>query len=179
MSLGKTRCMEKNRSVLQDTDAEAIALARQLIAAAPFATLAVIDPETGFPSASRILTVADEDGTPVILVSGLSAHTRALMADPRCGLLFGEPGKGDPMAHARLSVQCLCETTTERDQAFRDRLRSLFLARHPKAKLYIDLPDFRFLRLLPRSASLNGGFGRAYVLSGEQLVELPVRNGES
>jgi hypothetical protein len=129
----------------------------------------VIDPETGFPFVSRVLLGMDSDGAAVILVSNLSAHTTALLADPRASLLTGEPGKGDPLAHPRLTLQCTAETV-ERDSDTHQRLRSRFLARHAKSQLYIDFPDFRFFRLRPERASMNGGFGRAYHLSSTDFL---------
>ncbi|MBW6423085.1 pyridoxamine 5'-phosphate oxidase family protein [Rhizobium sp. XQZ8] len=155
--------------VLRDTDDEARRLARTLVRGARHMALAVLDPETGFPSASRALTGTDVDGVPVILVSGLSAHTKSLLADPRCSLLAGETGKGDPLAHPRITVQCLAETVT-RDTPEHERIRTRFLDRHPKSALYADFPDFRFFRINPQTASLNGGFGRAYVMPGADLV---------
>ena len=62
--------------------------------------------ETGAPLASRVGVATDIDGAPLILVSMLSAHTPAILADPRCSLLVGEPGKGDPLAHPRLTLIC-------------------------------------------------------------------------
>lgn len=156
-------------SVIRETDDEARALARQLVRGARFASLAVLDPATGFPFASRILIATDHDGVPAILVSALSAHTTALKADPRASLLCGEPGKGDPLAHPRVTLQCRAARVAP-ESADRARLRERFLARHPKAKLYIDFPDFSFFRLIPVSASLNGGFGRAYLLEGEEFM---------
>lgn len=44
------------------------------------------------------------------------------------------------------------------------------LRRHPRSKLYVDFPDFGFFRLNPLRASLNGGFGRAYALTAEDLI---------
>jgi len=164
--------MKDQASVLRETDGEARKLARTLLRSARYAAIAVLDPGTGFPFASRVLLGTDIDGVPVILVSGLSTHTRALDADRRASLLTGEPGKGDPLAHARLTTQCLAEPV-ERDSEVYARIRSRFLSRHAKAKLYIDFPDFRFFRLVPQSASLNGGFGRAYVLEG---VDLTIRS---
>lgn len=155
--------------VLRDTDDEARRLARTLIRGARYMALAVLDPETGFPSASRALTGTDVDGVPVILVSGLSGHTKGLLADPRCSLLAGEPGKGDPLAYARITVQCLAEPVA-RDTPEHVRIRARFLDRHPKATLYADFPDFRFFRITPQTASLNGGFGRAYFIPGVDLV---------
>ncbi|KQV64558.1 pyridoxamine 5'-phosphate oxidase family protein [Rhizobium sp. Root1220] len=161
--------MKDQASVLRETDGEARKLARTLLRSARYAAIAVLDPESGFPFSSRVLLGTDIDGVPVILVSGLSTHTRALDADRRASLLTGEPGKGDPLAHARLTTQCLAEPV-ERDTDVHARIRGRFLSRHSKAKLYVDFPDFRFFRLVPQSASLNGGFGRAYVLDGEDLM---------
>lgn len=157
------------QKVLRDTDAEAVALARRLLREAPYMTLAVLHPQTGFPFASRVLTVTGDDGVPAILASALSGHSKGLAADPRCSLLAGEPGKGDPLAHPRITLQCIAESVP-RDSESHHRLRDLFLARHPKSKLYIDFPDFGFSRLLPQDAALNGGFGRAYRIDSRDLV---------
>ena len=155
--------------VLRETDDDARRLARVLLRGARQMALAVIDPATGFPSVSRALTATDLDGMPVILVSALSGHTKGLLADARCSLLAGEPGKGDPLAHPRITVQCSAQSV-ERESTAHALLRLRFLGRHPKAALYVDFPDFRFFRLIPQSASLNGGFGRAYILSGADLL---------
>lgn len=161
--------MNDKPSPIRETDEAARRLARTLIRSARYAAIAVLDPITGFPSVSRVLVGTDIDGVPVILVSTLSAHTKALTNDSRASLLFGEPGKGDPLAYPRLGVQCLARPVGH-DQPLRQRLRERFLARHPKSKLYIDFADFGFFRLEPQSASLNGGFGRAYNMPGEDLT---------
>ncbi|KAA0701226.1 HugZ family protein [Neorhizobium sp. P12A] len=161
--------MNDRPSVLRETDEEARRLARILLRSTQHAPLAVIEPDSGFPSVSRTLVGTDIDGVPVILVSALSAHTKALLADPRASLLAGEPGKGDPLAHPRLSVQCQAEKVNH-DSALHARLRGRFLARHPKSALYIDFRDFCFFRLVPLAVSLNGGFGKAYILPGEDLL---------
>lgn len=163
--------MNDKPSPLRETDEAARRLARTLIRSARYAAIAVMDPVSGFPSVSRVLVGTDIDGTPVILVSALSAHTKALVNDNRASLLVGEPGKGDPLAHPRLGIQCLARSV-ERDTALHQQLRERFLARHPKTKLYIDFADFQFFRLDPQTASLNGGFGRAYMLPGEDLIIL-------
>lgn len=162
--------MADKPSVIQDTDNEARELARSLIADARYAAIGVLDPENGFPSVSRVILIATADNTPVILASRLSAHTQGLLADPRCCLLVGEPGdKGDPLVHPRMTVQCRAEQVAREGEEHR-LLREAFLARHPKAKLYIDFPDFSFFRLVPQKAALNGGFGRAFWLTPEDLA---------
>lgn len=161
--------MKQPVKTIRDTDDEARRLARRLVRGARFAAIAVLEPGTGFPFASRVLTGTDTDGAPVILISRLSVHTTALLADPRASLLFGEPGKGDPLAHPRITVRTRAEPVSSDDLAHR-RLRARFIARHPKAALYVDFPDFAFFRMRPESASLNGGFGKAYALERTDLM---------
>lgn len=146
-------------------------LARGLLRTARHGALATLDPADGAPLATRTALATDMDGTPVLLTSTLSAHTQALLADARCSLLVGEPGKGDPLAHPRLTVTGRAERVTEED--LRARLRRRYLARHPKAELYVDFPDFGFWRLRVARASLNGGFGRAYAMTaGDVLTDM-------
>lgn len=161
--------MNKKIEPLRETDEEARQLARQLISRSRFGALAVLLPDGGHPFASRTLVACDIDRAPVILVSQLSAHTAGLENDPRISLLLGEPGKGDPLAHPRITLQCEA-TRLSRDDPRRDRVRGRFLRRHPKSALYIDFPDFSFFRLEPRTASLNGGFGKAYHLVPEDFL---------
>ncbi len=154
---------------LQPVDSEAIALARSLLRTARYGALATLDPQSGHPLASRTATATDTDGTPVILVSALAPHTSALKADPRCSLLIGEPGKGDPLAHPRMTIVCDAAELV-RDSEDGRRARRRYLNRHPKAALYADFGDFAFFRLDILSASLNGGFARAYALDRRHLL---------
>jgi heme iron utilization protein len=156
------------KEVLRPLDAAAVRQAKVLLRTARFGALAVLDLASGAPLASRVAVATDCDGAPLILVSSLSAHTGALEADGRCSLLVGEPGKGDALAHPRLSIACNARLVS--DEADRIRAAGRFLRHLPKAALYADLPDFRYLRLQPLEASLNGGFGKAYRLSADDLL---------
>jgi len=160
---------EPKKDVIRQTDDEAIRLAKTLIRAARFGALAVIEPGTGAPLASRVGVATDIDGAPLILISMLSAHTAAIIADPRCSLLLGEPGKGDPLAHPRISLACRAQRL-ERGSADQIRAERRYLNRNPKAKLYAGLGDFSFFRLEPERASLNGGFGKAYLLDRDDFI---------
>ena len=75
--------MKDTKDVIRPTDAEAIRLARTLMRTARFGALAVLEPQTGWPMASRVGVATDLDGSPVILVSLLAAHTKAILAAPR------------------------------------------------------------------------------------------------
>jgi putative heme iron utilization protein len=125
--------------------------------------LATLEPD-GTPFASLVTMATDIDGTPLMLLSRLSAHTRNLLADSRCSLLFSQGGKGDPLAHPRLTVAGRAVQTAE------PRARERFLARHPKAKLYADFPDFGFFALTPEAGHLNGGFAKAATLTRAELL---------
>ena len=160
---------EPKKDVIRETDAEAIRLAKTLLRNARFGALAVVEPQTGSPLVSRVGVATDIDGAPLILVSMLSAHTGALLADPRCSLLLGEPGKGDPLAHPRLTLICQA-ARLERGSDEHARAERRYLNRNPKAKLYAGLGDFSIFRLDPRRASLNGGFGKAYQLDRSDLL---------
>lgn len=160
---------EKTRDVLRPTDDEAIRLARGLMRTARHGAIAVLEPGSGAPLASRVAVATDHDGAPIILISGLAAHTGGIEADPRCSLLLGEPGKGDAMAHARITIACVAEKIGK-DDPRHARIEWRFLSHNPKAKLYAGLGDFAFYRLEPQRASLNGGFGKAFALTRENLL---------
>ncbi|KHQ53297.1 HugZ family pyridoxamine 5'-phosphate oxidase [Mameliella alba] len=158
-------------------DAEVRALARRLIEEASFAALAVTQPDTGTPSVTRIALTTDPDGAPLSLVSTLSAHTAALVANPACALLVGEPeDRGDPLTHPRLTLHVTAELVP-RDAPGHAALRDHYLSQRPKAKLYIDFGDFHLLRFRVTDALMNGGFGKAYHLTASDLAPARSQRG--
>ena len=80
------------------------ALAKDLLRATRAGSLATIDRNTGHPFASLVNVATDGDGAPLILISKLSTHTANLEADPRASVLLAATGKGDPLAHPRLTL---------------------------------------------------------------------------
>jgi len=153
---------------IRPTDDEARALAGDLMAKARFAALGVIT-ETGTPLVTRVAFGLDPDGGPISLVSSLSGHTRALVGNPACSLLVGEPGdKGDPLTHPRLSLICRASFLRHGEEGHAE-LAAHYLRDHPKAKLYIGFADFAFVRFQITEAHLNGGFGKAFHLNAGDL----------
>lgn len=148
------------RDPRQPADFDPLALGRMLLRSIRVGALGTLDPETGYPLVTLTSVATDLDGMPILLISRLSRHTQNLMADQRASLMLAQGGKGDPLAHPRLSLQVRAEPCPDPHQAA--RLRRRFLARHPKAKLYADFPDFAFFRLVPLTLHLNGGFARAF-----------------
>jgi len=145
------------------------AVAKTLLRATRAGTLGTIDRNTGHPFASLVTVATDLDGTPVILTSRLSTHTANLEVDARASVLLAETGKGDPLAHPRLTVLGTF-ARLERESADDARVRRRFLARHPKAELYAGFGDFAFWRMTVASAHLNGGFARAADLTAADVL---------
>jgi heme iron utilization protein len=172
--------MGANRSVIiltnekqgLDRSFDAVAEAKHILRttrAAAMATLAGSD-HSPFASLANVATAAD--GSPLLLLSRLAAHTRHLEADPRLSLLFysalNQPSGGDPLTHARLMIVGTAERVGNAEELALVRAR--FLARHPKSALYADFTDFSFFSVIIEAAYLNGGFGRAGNVAAESLL---------
>jgi len=148
-----------------------VGLIRDLIEGAAHAALGTLD-AAGAPFVSLVALARDEALSPIIITSHLSSHTGQLEADPRASLLIAAIGKGDPLAHPRLTLTGRAEAARPGEAAY-DEMRRTYLAQNPKAQLYVDLPGFWFWRIAPEKVFLNGGFGRAW--SGVWAEALPGR----
>jgi heme iron utilization protein len=144
-------------------------VAKDLLRTTRAGSLATIDRNTGHPFASLVNVATDVDGAPLILVSRLSTHTANLEADDRASVLLAATGKGDPLAHPRLTLLGTF-IQVARGHADEPRVRRRFLARHPKSELYAGFGDFSFWRLHSVSAHLNGGFARAADLQARDVI---------
>ncbi|KAA2237934.1 HugZ family protein [Salinarimonas soli] len=143
---------------------DGVPVAKELLRAIRAGALATLDAATGHPFASLVTVATDPDGAPLLLMSTLSAHVQNLERDPRCSILLAQGGKGDPLAHPRLTVVGRAARSTE------ERVRERFLARHPKARLYAGFGDFSFWRVTLEGGHLNGGFARAMSLTAADLA---------
>lgn len=144
-------------------------LAKVLLRTTRAGTLATLDRNGGYPFASLVNVATDVDGAPLILVSRLATHTANLESDGRASLLLAETGKGDALAHPRLTVLGMLKPVV-RDSADESRIRRRFLARHPKSELYAGFADFAFWRMAVVAAHLNGGFARAADLGAAEVL---------
>jgi putative heme iron utilization protein len=145
-----------------DPGFDAAGLAKHLLRTIRSGALATLGPD-GVPFATLVTVATDPDGSPLLLTSRLSGHTANMEREPRVSILLAQTGKGDPLAHPRLTVTGRAERTGE------PRVRARFLARHPKAELYADFADFSFWRVEIAGGHLNGGFARAASLSAADL----------
>lgn len=146
----------------RETDDEARALAKTLIEKARHGALGVL--MDGAPFVTRV-ALAPAKGHLTTLISDLAPHTAALRQTPGASLMIGDPGKGDPLAHPRMTLQV--------NAVFREKTETAamtYLEAQPKAQLYIGFGDFHLVDLQVREAWLNGGFGKAYRMDPSDLV---------
>lgn len=155
---------------MQQADRAAL---RVLIEGYRQAALGTVD--GGAPFVSMVLYALEPraGAAPALLihVSGLSAHTRHLRADPRASLLVMQPdmGDGDPQALPRVTLQCLAAPLTADDPGF-TAARAAYLARLPFQEYLFAFPDFTLFRLDVQSARYVAGFARAFSLTAEQFA---------
>ncbi len=137
-------------------------IARHLLRAARVATLAT--QHAGQPFASLVTPAMSPDGSVLLLLSALSAHTRHLRAEPRCALLAtGHAADANPQTTPRVTLTGTA--APEPDPAW----RAYWLARHPYAAGYAAFTDFSVWRITAVSGHLVAGFAQAHTLSQADL----------
>lgn len=149
--------------------------ARDLVRGLDRATLATALPTlpsgaagSAWPYASLVLVAVDHDLSPILLLSDLAEHTKAIGADDRVSLLFdGTGGLDQPLTGARVTLLGRAARATD------GRPGERFLARHPDAAMYAGFGDFHFYRVALERAHLVAGFGKIRGLAAAELVPAP------
>lgn len=158
---------------MDDARFDAQDMVRRIARSAATAALGTLTTEDG-PFVTLVTVATDIDGAPLLLLSGLAAHTRHLARDGRASLLMQAPaGEGkDPLTGARVTVLGSF-LPVARDEAGHGRLLGRFLARHPEAEGYASFGDFSIHRMAVDGVHLVAGFGRIARLSGLDLLVPP------
>lgn len=143
------------------------AAALHLLHGQHYATLAThAEQLPGYPYATVLPYVLDEQQRPLLLISALAEHTRNLLADGRCSLSVLEAAARDVQAAARLTL--LADAVRIEPDAL---LRQRFLRYQPAAAQLLQL-DFMFFRLQPIRLRYIGGVGRMGWLEAAALAEV-------
>ena len=143
---------------------------RDLVRGLDRAALATALPVEGgtWPYASLVLVAVDHDLSPILLLSDLAEHTKAIAADDRVSLLFdGTHGLDQPLTGPRVTLVGRAART---DDA---RLARRFLAGIPTPRC---MPASRISTSigLPSSAPIwSAGFGKIRWLSAAELNAVP------
>ncbi|WP_313612735.1 HugZ family protein [Agrobacterium sp.] len=136
---------------------EAVRVAKSVLHTCRFAALATIDPLSGYPYTTVTNIAIEPDGTPFFFAARLTLHARNIEADNRISLTLAPFGKGDALTEPRLTLvgQAVLIGPEEMETA-----KAAYLARYPKSKLYLALPDTLLFRLKVEGVQINGGPAR-------------------
>ncbi len=112
-----------------------------------------------------------KDGSFILHVSRLAAHTRDMHDNPGVSLLITESeGSGKmPQALARVTVQGRAEML-DRDSEKNTDAREVYLSRFPDAAPLFEFSDFNIFIIKPISARVIAGFGQAVTITGEDFA---------
>src|SRR5215472_17595146 len=112
--------------------------------------------QQGFPFGSLMPYALDAQGRPIFLISTMAMHTQNLQADPRASLFVTEPGvSGDPLGSSRATLIGSVSRIPEPELAV---ARTVYLARYPDSKYWVDFDDFSFYRMDVLDVYYVGGF---------------------
>jgi putative heme iron utilization protein len=143
---------------------------RELVRKCDRAALATALPGDGgaWPYASLVLVAVDHDLSPILLLSDLAEHTKAIAADPRASLLFdGTGGLAQPLTGPRVTLLGRAAKTDD------ERLKQRFLRHHPDAALYAGFRDFNVYKVSLERTHLVGGFGKIHWIEPAELLAVP------
>ena len=130
--------------------------------------------QEGKPNASYAPFVMDSNGNLYIFVSRLAGHTRDLLANPVASVLLmrDEQDARQIFARQRASYQCDVEIVSDDEADYAVMLDKLEQRFGNVVELLRGLPDFILFRLRPYKGQFVMGFGKAYTLKGDGLLEL-------
>ena len=138
----------------------------QLLRASRAASMATV--ADGQPFASLITPATAPDRSLLMLLSGLSPHTRHLRNEARCSVMvMGAPTGPNPQTAPRLSLTGMA--VPEPDPA----LKARWIALHPYAAFYAGLGDFQLWRFSGEAGQFVGGFASAHRFGPSQLAANP------
>ena len=150
-------------------DRELIVVLQQLLHGRMIAALGTL--HQGAPFVSMVPFAVARDGSLILHVSRLAAHTRDMLNNSEVSLLVAElesSGKM-PQALARVTFQGRAQML-ERDSQKHIDAREVYLSRFPDAASLFEFSDFNIFIIKPVSARVIAGFGQAVTITGEDLA---------
>jgi putative heme iron utilization protein len=143
--------------------------ARALLEAETVGILSTISVHrAGYPYGSVTPYALSAGGAPLLLLSGLAAHTKNLLADPRACLFVGDrTAAPDPQAGARISLLGRAARVPAADEP---DARARYLARWAPAEAYFKMSDFGLWELAVEEIRLIAGFGEIKWLPGTAIA---------
>ena len=128
----------------------------------------------GFPYASFVEYVADQQGRPVFLISALAEHTHNINYHARISLAAAEQ-EGNVLASPRFTNMGEARLVPDEDL---EACRARYLRYLPHVAEYLSL-DFAFYRIEPHRIRSIPGFGAAVWVSASDYLAVSSRVGEA
>ena len=150
-------------------DRELIVVLQQLLHGRMIAALGTL--HQGAPFVSMVPFAVARDGSLILHVSRLAAHTRDMLNNSEVSLLIAESESSGkmPQALARVTFQGRAQML-ERDSKKHIDAREVYLSRFPDAASLFEFSDFNIFIIKPVSARVIAGFGQAVTITGEDLA---------
>jgi heme iron utilization protein len=142
---------------------------RQLIQGRMTAALGTL--HQGAPFVSMVTYAVARDGSLILHVSRLAAHTRDMLDNPDVSLLITESEETGkmPQTLARVTVQGRAQKL-DRDSQKHTEAQDVYLARFPDAAPLFEFSDFSIFIIKPVSARLIAGFAQAVTITAEDFA---------
>ena len=150
-------------------NSELTVVLQQLIHGRMIAALGTL--HQGAPFVSMVTYAVARDGSFILHVSRLAAHTRDMLDNPEVSLLITESEAAGkmPQALARVTVEGRAEMF-DRDSQRHIDAREVYLSRFPDAAPLFEFSDFNIFIIKPVSARVIAGFGRAATITGADFA---------
>jgi len=125
----------------------------------------------GAPFVSMVPYAVARDGSFILHVSRLAAHTRDMLDNPDVSMLITESEASGkmPQALARVTVLGRAKMLDPDSEKHTDA-REVYLSRFPDAAPLFEFSDFNIFIIKPASARVIGGFGQAVTITVEDFV---------
>lgn len=152
-----------------------------------------LDNANFIPYVTFLMVAFDYDGSPLLLLSELSEHTKNLEENNNASLLFYEEQKfedffptfgkenyknkkqfyEDPMSRPRLTV--IGELHKIKSKYVKDR----FISKHPISSLYANFGDMNIYKMFVKGGHLTGGFAKVNWFNRKDLIIKNFKNFEA
>ena len=124
----------------------------------------------GIPFVSMVTYAIASNGSFILHVSRLAAHTQDMLDHPEVSLLNTDSDRSGkmPQALARVTVQGRAEMLDRGSKENTDA-RDVYLSRFPDAAPLFEFSDFNIVIIKPMSARVIAGFGQAITITGDDF----------
>lgn len=151
-------------------DPDLVGRVRALLDSQPVAALGTLHDGAPFVSMVPFALLHDVPGL-VIHVSGLAAHTKDMLAEPRVSVMVMAVPSAEvpPQSLARVTLQGEA-TYIPDDSPNHGAAKQAYLARFPSSEQTFALGDFAMFAIRPATARFVGGFAQAKTIGPETLA---------